>query len=98
MNSVQFQNMEEIAEVKADAKNRISLGSRVKLSADRYRVWHDRQSGRIVLEPLAVLPISERWLERAPEAKASVERGLAQARAGRLAKAPEDFSRYAGRK
>ena len=90
--------LEEVAEVKADSKNRISLGRKVRLAARHYRVLQDRTSGRIVLEPLAVIPISEPWLDRAPAAKASVERGLADAKAGRLAVAPEDFSKYTRKK
>ena len=98
MQPLRIQDLEEVAEVKADSKNRISLGRKVKLAARHYRVLQDRASGRIVLEPLAVIPLSEPWLERAPKAKASVERGLADAKAGRLVDAPEDFAIPAPRK
>jgi len=79
-----------VAEVKADSKNRISLGRKIKLTARHFRVFQDRGSGRIVLEPMAMIPLSESWLERSPKAKASVERGLADAKAGRLVDAPEN--------
>ena len=98
MQALRMQDLEEVAEVKADSKNRISLGRKVKLAARHYRVLQDRVSGRIVLEPLAVVPLSEPWLDRSPKAKASVERGLADAKAGRLVDVPEDFSKYTRRK
>ena len=94
MQALRIKDLEEVAEVKADSKNRISLGRKVRLAARHYRVLQDRASGRIILEPLAVIPISEPWLDRSPKAKASVERGLADAKAGRLVDAPEDFSKY----
>lgn len=94
MQTLRIHDLEEVAEVKADSKNRISLGRKVRLAARHYRVLQDRASGRIILEPLAVIPLSEPWLDRSPKAKASVERGLADAKAGRLVHAPEDFSRY----
>jgi hypothetical protein len=98
MQALHIRDLEEVAEVKADSKNRISLGRKIKLTARHYRVLQDRGSGRIVLEPMAMIPLSESWLERSPKAKASVERGLADAKAGRLVDAPEDFSRYSRRK
>lgn len=87
-------NFEEIAEVKADSKNRISLGRKVHRLAKHYRVYQDNATGKILLEPLVMVPISESWLERSPKAKAALERGLSQAKAGRLIKAREDFSKY----
>ena len=94
MHAPKMKDFIEIAEVKADSKNRISLGRKVRLAAKHFRVLQDKSSGLIILEPLAVIPISEPWLEHAPKAKASVERGLAEAKAGRLVDAPEDFSKY----
>lgn len=98
MQALRIRDFEEVTEVKADSKNRISLGRKVKLAARHYRVLQDRGSGRIILEPLAMIPLAEPWLDRSPKAKASLERGLADAKAGRLADAPEDFSKYARRK
>lgn len=94
MHTLRMKDLEEIAEVKADSKNRISLGRKIRLAARHFRVLRDRFSGRIILEPLAVIPLSEPWLDRSPKAKASVERGIADAKAGRLVDAPEDFSKY----
>jgi len=94
VHALHIYDLEEVAEVKADSKNRISLGRKVRLAARHYRVLQGRASGRIILEPLAVIPLSEPWLNRSPKARASVERGLADAKARRLVDAPEDFSRY----
>ena len=94
MNPFGNMDFEEIAEVKADSKHRISLGKKIKHLARHYRVYEDRMTGKILLEPLATLPLSDHWLDHYPEAKASVERGLADAKAGRLTDAPEDFSKY----
>ena len=94
MNLMPNFHFEKVAEIKADSKNRISLGRKIRRKAQHYRVYQDPASGRILLEPMAVVPISEPWLDYAPEAKASVERGLADAKKGRLVKAPEDFTKY----
>lgn len=94
MNSLAQMNFEEVAEVKADSKNRISLGHKVRHPAKHYRVYQESSTGKILLEPLVMVPISEPWLDKNLKAKASVERGLAQAKAGRLIKAKEDFSKY----
>ena len=94
MHALRMNDFEEVTEVKADSKNRISLGRKVRLAARHYRVFQDRVSGRIVLEPLAVIPLSEPWLDRSPKAKASLDRGLADAKAGRLVDSSEDFSKY----
>jgi len=98
MNLMPSFHFEKVAEIKADSKNRISLGHKIRRKAHHYRIYQDLDSGRILLEPMAVVPISEPWLDHAPQAKASVERGLADAKKGRLLKAPEDFSKYVHRK
>jgi hypothetical protein len=84
MQPFKLKDLKEVAEVRADSKNRISLGRKVRLAAKHFRVLQDKSSGLIILEPLVVIPLSEPWLEHAPEAKASVERGLAQAKARKL--------------
>jgi predicted transcriptional regulator len=84
----------EVAKVRADSKNRISLGRKVKLAARRFRLYQHRVSGRILLEPMAIIPLSEPWLDRSPEGRASLERGLADAKAGRLVNVPEYLSKY----
>jgi hypothetical protein len=91
VDALRMEDLEEVTEVKADSKNRISLGRKVRSSVRHYQ---DRASGRIVLEPVALISLSQPWLNDSPKAKASVERGLADAKAGRLEEAPEDFSKY----
>lgn len=87
-------DFKEIAEVRADSKNRISLGRSLGQGMKRYRMYEDPLTGNILLEPLAAVPLSEPWLEKAPKARASVERGLEQAKAGQLIQVEEDFSKY----
>lgn len=94
MNLSTQMDFKEVAEVKSDSKNRISLGRKIKQMAKHYRVFQEPLTGKILLEPLVVLPISEPWLDKNPKAKASLERGIAQAKAGKLIKAKEDFSKY----
>lgn len=45
-----------------------------------------------VVEPPVIA--SEPWLDKSPKARKSVERGIAQAKAGQLIKTDEDFSKY----
>lgn len=94
MNSFIQADFKEVAEIKADSKNRISLGRKIRSIAKHYRLYQDPSTGRILLEPLLVVPLSEPWLEKNPKAKKSVERGIAQAKAGQLIEAGEDFSKY----
>ncbi len=94
MNSFIQTDFKEVTEVKADSKNRISLGRKVQPIAKHYRVYQDSSTGKILLEPLLVIPVSEPWLNKNPKAKKSVERGIVQAKAGRLTKINEDFTKY----
>lgn len=70
--------------VRPDAKGRISLGvlpphiSGFKLTTDK--------NGCYILEPLTEIPERERWVYENPEVLASLERGIEDARAGRLIK------------
>ncbi|MBF0491701.1 MAG: hypothetical protein HQM15_02865 [Deltaproteobacteria bacterium] len=87
-------NFKEVAEVKADSKNRISLGRKIQSIAKHYRLYQESSTGKILLEPLHVIPVSEPWLKKNLKAKKSVERGITQAKAGRLIKITEDFTKY----
>lgn len=87
-------HFKEVAEVKADSKNRISLGRKLQATAKHYRLYQDSSTGKILLEPLLVIPVSEPWLNKNLKAKKSVERGIAQAKAGKLVKTNEDFTKY----
>jgi hypothetical protein len=82
----------EIAETKADSKNRVTLGS-LPVKAHHYRTFVN-EAGQIVLDPQMSIPAAEVWLFNNKKALASVVRGIADAKAGRLTKAPEDYSKY----
>lgn len=86
---------EEAAEVRADSKNRITLGKKGwKVRANIYKVYINAL-GQIILDPQATIPAYEQWLFKNQEAKQMVMRGLEDARKGRLVDQPEDFSKYA---
>lgn len=82
----------EIAETKPDSKNRVTLG-KVPVKAHHYRIYVN-EAGQIILDPQMSIPASEMWLFKNKKALRSVVRGLADAKAGRLINAPEDYSRY----
>jgi hypothetical protein len=82
----------EISETKADSKNRVSLG-KLPRKAHHYRIFVN-DAGQIVLDPQEVIPAAEMWLFKNKAALGSVVGGIADAKAGRLEKAPEDYSKY----
>lgn len=85
-------HFKEIYETKPDSKRRVTLGS-CRVRAHHYRVY-ENTAGQIVLDPQSSVPSSEAWLFENKKALASVRKGLAQARAGKTVKAPEDFRKY----
>ena len=85
-------NFKEIAETKPDSKHRVTLGS-IPLKAHHFKIYVN-EVGQIILDPQMSIPASEIWLFKNKKALASVVRGLADAKAGRLKKAPEDYSHY----
>lgn len=86
-------HFKEVAEIKADSKNRIALGRKVSHKERRYRIY-ENDAGQLILDPLATIPAHEAWLFRNKKAAASVARGLEDAKHRRLVKAQEDFSKY----
>ncbi|MBN2580890.1 MAG: hypothetical protein JXB10_18030 [Pirellulales bacterium] len=74
----------------ADSKGRINLGSRY---ANRTVIIEpvDATEVRVILAE--VLPQREVWLHKNPQAKASVLRGLAQAKEGKKTKSPPNLER-----
>ena len=91
---VKDDHFEEIAEVKADSKNRIVLGPRAAAKTRIYRVYRNTL-GQIILDPQVTIPAHEQWLFKNKEAAQKVKAGLEDARKGRLVKSREDFSKYA---
>ena len=87
-------HFEEVAEVKADSKNRITLSKSKNIrNAGIYKVYRNRM-GQIILDPQVTIPAHEQWLFKNKTAAQLVKAGLEDAKKGRLVKAREDFSKY----
>ncbi len=72
----------------ADSKGRISLGSRF---ANQTVIVEDVDPTEVRVTLAQVIPQREVWLHKNPKAKASVLRGLGQAKAREKAKAPPNL-------
>lgn len=70
----------------ADSKGRITLGTRF---ANRTVIIQDIDDTEVRITLARVIPEREAWLHANPKAKTAVRKGLAQAKAGRFAKAPD---------
>jgi hypothetical protein len=70
----------------ADSKGRISLGSRF---ANQTVIVEDVDATEVRITLAEIIPRREIWLHKNPKAKASVLRGLEQAKAGKTAKSPD---------
>ncbi len=70
--------------LRPDSKGRITLGKLAE-GVSSYRARREKD-GRIILEPFVEIPADEQWLQKNQEAMASVRRGIADARAGRVSK------------
>ena len=78
--------------LRPDSKGRITLGKLAEgVSSYRARRQAD---GKIVLEPFVEIPADEQWLWDNKEALASVQRGIADSKAGRLV-SMGSFAKYA---
>ncbi|HVR73214.1 MAG TPA: hypothetical protein VMT52_02740 [Planctomycetota bacterium] len=75
-------------EKRADSKGRVTLGEGF---ANR-TVLVERLEDGVVIRLARVIPESESWLYMNKAALASVRRGLAQAKAGKLSTSPPDLS------
>lgn len=83
-------NAKSLYRLRPDSKGRITLGKLAEgVSSYRARRQAD---GKIVLEPFVEIPADERWLWKNKEALGSVQRGIADAKAGRLTKM--SFKKY----
>jgi hypothetical protein len=83
----------EVAEVWVDSKNRIALGRAGSLRMSSYKVYKNTH-GQIILDPQVTIPAAELWLFRNKNARRLVQKGLEDAKKGRLAPADEDYSKY----
>ncbi|MEE4272490.1 MAG: hypothetical protein V2I67_12500 [Thermoanaerobaculales bacterium] len=77
--------------LRPDSKGRICLGKLAE-GVSSFRVSVD-ECQRIVLEPYAEIPATEKWLFESPDARGSVRRGLMDAAEGRVADRGS-FSKY----
>ena len=90
---VRDSGFEEIADAWVDSKRRISLGRAGSSGASSYKVYRNA-SGQLLLEPQVTIPAAELWLFKNKEAKRLVQKGLEDAKKGRLEAAGEDYSKY----
>lgn len=81
-----------VTQVRPDSKGRVTL-SKLTDGISSFNVSKD-EDGRILLEPMVEIPAREKWLFENPEALASVRRGIADAKAGRVVSRPS-FAKYA---
>ena len=69
--------------ISLDSRKRVPLGRLLKrVSTNLFNA--ELINGRIVLEPMKVIPEREAWLYKNPKALASVKRGLKDAAEGRV--------------
>ena len=76
----------------ADNKGRVTLGQRF---ANQTVIVEEVDPTEVRITIAAVIPQREVWLRRNPTAKASVLRGLAQARSGKFSKSPPNLDQDA---
>ena len=70
--------------LRPDSKGRITLGKLAE-GVSSYRARRQKD-GKILLEPFVEIPADERWVNENTAAKESIRRGIADAKAGRLAR------------
>jgi len=85
---------EVVTNARVDAKRRVTLGRLIDSQITSFRVYRNAH-GQIILDPLVAIPAHEAWLFQNKRAASLVQRGLDDAKRGRLSKAKEDFSKYA---
>ena len=89
-----LQEFKEITLVRADGKHRVSLGKvEIAHKATSFRVYTNTD-GLIVLDPQVTIPAREAWLYKNKRALRAVQSGLEDARAGRVRKSKEDFTKH----
>lgn len=83
----------EITETRVDSKHRVALGRTIPGEVTSFRVYRNAH-GQIILDPLVSIPAHEAWLFKNKQAFSSVQRGLEDAKQGRLVRPKENFSKY----
>jgi hypothetical protein len=74
-----------------DSKGRLMLGGS---HANATYLIEERENGEVLLTPAMTIPIKEKWLFDNKKALGMVERGLADAKAGRV-KSRGSFAKFA---
>ena len=93
---IKSQDFQALSEVKVDTRKRVTLRKAKKApQLAKYYMVYENSLGQIVLDPRKTVPAYEEWLYKNPKALASVRRGLAQAKAGKIMPAKESFAKYA---
>ena len=86
-------NFEIVADARLDTKHRLTLGKIVGNRVSSVRVYRNGH-GQIMLDPMVSVPAHEAWLFQNKRALAHVQKGIDDAKHGRLVKAKEDYSKY----
>ena len=84
---------EVLTETRVDAKHRVALGKVLSGRVTSFRIYRNAH-GQIILDPMVSMPAHEAWLFKNKRASTLVQRGLEDARQGRLVKPKEDYSKY----
>ena len=84
---------EELDETRVDAKHRVTLGKVLEGPVSSFRVYRNAH-GQIILDPMVSVPAHEAWLFKNKHAAALVQRGLEDAKRGRVSRAKEDYAKY----
>ena len=83
-------SFEEIGMRTIDERNRLTVGEILK-GYKRIRLYRN-DSGEILLQPIAEIPVSELWLFKNPEAINDVREGLRDASQGKVSRLdPEEL-------
>lgn len=77
--------------VQTDSKGRLNLG---KDFASSFFLIEEKEKGELTLTKAAVIPESELWLYKNQKALDSVQRGVDQARKGKLKKNAIDLDEF----
>ena len=78
-------------QVRGDARGRLTLGA---IAREKTYEVKENERGEIILTPVVSIPEREAWLYKNPAARELVERGIADARAGRIG-LPQSFAEFA---
>ena len=84
---------EELTETRVDAKHRVSLGKVLGGQVTSFRVYRNAH-GQIILDPMVSVSAHEAWLFKNKRAASLVQRGLEDAKRGRVVKAKEDYAKH----